>query len=217
MEHFLVIGLGRFGSSVARTLCEAGKDVLAIDVHEEYVQNAIDSEGVTNAIIGDATDIRILEKIGIENFDVAFVCMKEIEPSILTTANLKELGMTKIIAKAANKKHGKILTSLGAHQIVYPEEYMGRKIAELVMDRSLIEHLRFNEDFMLIEIKVPKEFVDKTIIELNFRNKYNANIVGIKKNDKFIANPTANTMLEEEDILLIITDSDSAHKIEKIK
>lgn len=217
MENFLVIGLGRFGSSVARTLYEAGKEVIGIDVNEDLVQNLIDVDGVNNAIIGDATDKRILENIGVSQFDCAFVCMKEIEASILITVNLKELGVKKIICKAANKKHGKILSAIGADQLVYPEEYMGRRIAELVMDRNLIEHLRFDDNFMLVEIKAPKQFWNKTLIELNFRNKYNANIVGLKKIDgNFIANPLANTIIEEKDILLIISDKESAKKIEKL-
>ncbi len=218
MEHFLVIGLGRFGSSVAKTLYEAGKDVLGIDISEVNVQDLVDNHGANNAVIADATDIKVLKDIGVEHFEVAFVCMREIEPSILVTANLSELGLKTIIAKASSKKHGRILTALGATQIVYPEEYMGKKIAELTMDRNLIEHLKFNEDFMLIEIPAPSEFIDKNIRELDFRNKYNANIVGIKKlNGEFIANPLASTVINESDILLIITDNESAKKISKIK
>ncbi len=118
--------------------------------------------------------------------------MRNLESSILTTLNLRELGISKIIAKAGSREHGKVLEKIGASKIVYPEEYMGRRIAQLVMEPNMIEHLRFSSDFLLAEIKAPNLFWNKTLIQLNVRNKYNANIVGIRKaNDVFYPNPAA--------------------------
>ena len=217
MKQYLVIGLGRFGTSVAKTLYEAGKNVLAIDVDEDNVQDKIDGNIIKNAIIGDPSDEKVLKDIGAENFDVAFICVADIEPSVMIALNLKELGIKTIIAKAINKKHGKILTKVGATEIVYPEEHMGKRIAELIIDTDIKEHLKFSDDFVLVEVKAPSTFWNNSLIKLDVRNKYNINIVGIKKaNEEFLPNPTANIMIEEGDILMIITDKKSVEAFNKL-
>lgn len=207
MKQYLVIGLGRFGESVSKTLYDAGANVLGIDVSEELVQDKIDNNILKNAIIGDASDEKILKDIGAETFDVAFVCTADIEASVMITLNLKEFGIKTIIAKAINKKHGKILTKVGATEIVYPEEHMGKRIAELIMNKDIIERLKFNDNFVLVEIKAPHIFWNNSLIKLDVRNKYNMNVVGIKKRGgTFLPNPTANIIIEEGDILVVITD-----------
>ncbi|MGF6906595.1 potassium channel family protein [Fusobacterium sp. PH5-44] len=219
MKQFLVIGLGRFGSSIAQTLYEAHEEVLAIDVEESLVQDIIDNNIVDNAVIIDATDIKSLnEVIGKSIYDVAFVCTKDVESSIMITLNLKELGVKEIIAKAGSKRHGKVLLKIGATKIIYPEEYMGRRIAQLTLEPNMIEHLRFSKDFLFVELKNPQIFWKKTISQLEIRSKFNLNIVGIKKlNNTFIPNPHANTELEEGDILLVVTDAKSIKDLEQLK
>lgn len=217
MKQYLVIGLGRFGTSVAKTLYESDQEVMAVDVSEDLVQDIINDYKVENAMVLDGTDLTSLQEIGAQNFDTAFVCMRNLEASILTTLNLRELGISKIIAKAGSREHGKVLEKIGASKIVYPEEYMGRRIAQLVMEPNMIEHLRFSSDFLLAEIKAPNLFWNKTLIELNVRNKYNANIVGIRKaNDIFYPNPAAETLIEKGDILVVITDSKTARTLESL-
>ena len=217
MKQYLVIGLGRFGRSVAKTLYESDQEVMAVDVSEDLVQDMINDYKVENAMVLDGTDLTSLQEIGAQNFDTAFVCMRNLEASILTTLNLRELGVSKIIAKAGSREHGKVLEKIGASKIVYPEEYMGRRIAQLVMEPNMIEHLRFSSDFLLAEIKAPNIFWNKTLIELNVRNKYNANIVGIRKaNDVFYPNPAAETLIEKGDILVVITDSKTARTLESL-
>ncbi|RXZ69234.1 TrkA family potassium uptake protein [Fusobacterium necrophorum] len=217
MKQYLVIGLGRFGRSVAKTLYESDQEVMAVDVSEDLVQDMINDYKVENAMVLDGTDLTSLQEIGAQNFDTAFVCMRNLEASILTTLNLRELGVSKIIAKAGSKEHGKVLEKIGATKLVYPEEYMGRRIAQLVMEPNMIEHLRFSSDFLLAEIKAPNLFWNKTLIELNVRNKYNANIVGIRKaNDIFYPNPAAETLIEKGDILVVITDSKTARTLESL-
>ena len=217
MKQYLVIGLGRFGRSVAKTLYESNQEVMAVDVSEDLVQDMINDYKVENAMVLDGTDLTSLQEIGAQNFDTAFVCMRNLESSILTTLNLRELGISKIIAKAGSREHGKVLEKIGASKIVYPEEYMGRRIAQLVMEPNMIEHLRFSSDFLLAEIKAPNLFWNKTSIQLNVRNKYNANIVGIRKaNDVFYPNPAAETLIEKGDILVVITDSKTARTLESL-
>ena len=217
MKQYLVIGLGRFGTSVAKTLYEAGENVLGIDINEELVQDKINNNILKNAIIGDASDVKILKDIGAENFDVAFICIGDIEASVMIALNLKELEINKIIAKAINKNHGKVLTKVGATEIVYPEEHMGKRIAELTMNTGIIEHLKFTDNFVLVEVKAPSIFWNNTLIKLDIRNKYNINIVGIKKDKgKFLYNPTANVVIEEGDILVIITDKKTVESFNKL-
>lgn len=217
MKQYLVIGLGRFGRGVAQTLYEANKEILGIELDEDLVQESINNNILSNVIIGDATDIKILEDLGAENYDVAFVCVGDIEPSVMITLNLKDLGIKNIIAKASTKKHGKVLKKVGATKIVYPEEYMGRRVAELSMDANIVEYLKFTEDFILAEVKAPSIFWNKNLIETDIRNKYKSNVVGIRKKDgAFIPNPIATTVIEEEDTLLIITDKKTAQSFEEL-
>lgn len=218
MKQYLVIGLGRFGSSVAQTLYEANEEVLAVDSEEEQVQEAINSNIIENAVVIDATDENQLKDLGVSNFDVAFVCIGAVEPSIMVTLNLKEMGIKKIIARALTKRHGKVLEKIGATKVIYPEEYMGRRVALLAMEPNMIEHLRFSQDFLLVEIKAPSIFWGKTLMESEIRKKYNVNIVGIKKEDqRFTPNPNANTLIEKGDVLLVITDSKTADYLENLK
>ena len=217
MKQYLVIGLGRFGTSVAKTLYEAGENILGIDVSEELVQDRINNNILKNAIIGDASDGKILKDIGAENFDVAFVCIGDIEASVMIALNFKEVGIKTIIAKAINKKHGKVLTKVGATEIVYPEEHMGKRIAELTMNTDIIEHLKFTDNFVLVEVKAPSKFWNNSLIKLDVRNKYNINIVGIKKSKgEFLPNPTANVVIEEGDVLVIITDKKTVESFNKL-
>ena len=217
MKQYLVIGLGRFGTSVAKTLYEAGENILGIDVSEELVQDRINNNILKNAIIGDASDGKILKDIGAENFDIAFICIGDIEASVMIALNLKELGIKSIIAKAINKKHGKVLTKIGATEIVYPEEHMGKRIAELTMNTDVIEHLKFTDNFVLVEVKAPSLFWNNSLIKLDVRKKYNINIVGIKKSKgEFLPNPTANVVIEEGDVLVIITDKKTVESFNKL-
>lgn len=218
MKQFLVIGLGRFGSSIAQTLYESNEEVLAIDIENELVQEKINNQMVENAIVLDATDSKALEELGVGDYDVAFVCIGEIEESIMVTLNLKELGVKKIIAKAVSKSHGKVLAKIGANKVIYPEEYMGRRVAQLAMEPNMIEHIRFSHNFLLVEIKAPSMFIGKTLIESEIRKNYNATVVGIKKEDEsFKPNPTADTKIEKGDMLLLITDIKTAEILENLK
>jgi trk system potassium uptake protein TrkA len=219
MKSYLVIGLGRFGTSIAKTLYEADSEVLAIDTDEELVQEAINNNIVDNAMILDATDENALKEIGASNFDVAFIGIgSNIQASIMTTLNLKELGVKKIIAKAVTKSHGKVLKKIGADEVIYPEEYMGHRIAMLAMEPNMMEHLRFSKDFLLVEFKAPSSFLGKNLMELGVRNSYNINIVGIKKsNGDLNSSPRATSVIEKGDTLLVITNSKTARELENLK
>ncbi|GLI55744.1 potassium transporter KtrA [Propionigenium maris DSM 9537] len=217
-KQYLVVGLGRFGTSVAKTLYEADADVVAIDADEDLVQEAINNNIVDNAVALDATDEKSLNSIG-SDFDVAFVCIgSNQQASIIITLILKEMGIKNIIAKAVTKTHGKVLEKIGANKVIYPEEYMGKRVALLAMEPNMIEHLRFSQDFLLLEVKSPSVFWGKSLMELGVRNKYKVNVVGIKKKNGILnASPQADTIIEKEDVLLVITDSKTANQLESLK
>ena len=192
---------------------------VAIDDNEDLVQEAINNDIVDNGVTLDATDEKEMSAIGAGNFDVAFVCIgSNQQASIIVTLILKELGVKKIIAKAVTKIHGKVLEKIGADKVIYPEEYMGKRVALLAMEPNMIEHLRFSQDFLLLEVKAPSVFWGKSLLELGVRKKYSVNIVGIKKTNGVLnASPKADTVIENGDVLLVITDAKTANQLQNLK
>lgn len=219
MKQFLVIGLGRFGTSVAQTLYSAGESVLAIDDNDDIVQEVIDNEIIDNGVCCDATDEKALRDLGINNFDVAFVCIGgNIQASILITLTLKELGVKRVIAKAVSTPHGKVLDKIGADEIVYPESFMGVRVAHAEMTPNIIEHLKFSDNFLILEIKAPTSFINKNLVEIELRKKYKANIIAIRKaNGQEDVSPSADSVIQEGDTLIIVTDVKTARELERLK
>ena len=207
MAGYLVIGLGTFGRSIAQTLYENGKMVLAIDQQEERVQKVIDDEIASDAITLDVTDENSIKKVVNDDFNTAFVCIgKNTQASVFITVILKEIGIKTIICKAKNELQGKILKKIGATSVVYPEETMAKETALGVIRPNITEHFKFSEKYRMFEIKAPKDFVGKNLIELNLRNKYEMNIIGIKSKEELNIMPLPNTAISESDILLVIAN-----------
>ena len=207
MAGYLVIGLGTFGRSIAQTLYENGKMVLAIDQQEERVQKVIDDEIASDAITLDVTDENSIKKVVNDDFNTAFVCIgKNTQSSVFITVILKEIGIKTIICKAKNELQGKILKKIGATSVVYPEETMAKETALGVIRPNITEHFKFSEKYRMFEIKAPKDFVGKNLIELNLRNKYEMNIIGIKSKEELNIMPLPNTAINESDILLVIAN-----------
>ena len=207
MAGYLVIGLGTFGRSIAQTLYENGKMVLEIDQQEERVQKVIDDEIASDAITLDVTDENSIKKVVNDDFNTAFVCIgKNTQSSVFITVILKEIGIKTIICKAKNELQGKILKKIGATSVVYPEETMAKETALGVIRPNITEHFKFSEKYRMFEIKAPKDFVGKNLIELNLRNKYEMNIIGIKSKEELNIMPLPNTAISESDILLVIAN-----------
>lgn len=210
MAGYLVIGLGAFGRSVARVLYQNGKTVLALDRNEEIVQKVVDDEIVSEAVAMDVTDENSIKKIiSGDDFDTAFVCIGEnMESSIFATVILKEMGIQTVICKSKSKMLGKILEKVGATTVIYPEETMGEKVAVSVLQPRITEHFKFSEKYRMFEINAPKEFVGKNLIELDLRNSYEMNIVGIKDERELNIMPLPKTVIKAEDILLVIANTE---------
>ena len=214
-KQYVVIGLGRFGVSVAQTLFELGNDVLALDLNEEKVQNIADA--VTHAVQADATDENSLRAIGIRNFDVAVVSIGEdIQASIMATLLLKEIGVKQVITKANNAMHAKVLRKIGADKVIFPEKDMGARVAHNLVSSNILEYIELSSDYSIAEFVSPKSWSDKSLIELQLRGKYGINVVAIKRNNEIDVSPSADEKIESGDIIVAIGSIEDLNKLEHV-
>jgi len=206
MKQFIVLGLGRFGSAVATTLVELGHEVLGVDNDEERV-NAL-KDKITQAVLADITEERVLTELGVKNFDAAIVSIAtDLEASILVTMMLKEMGLKYIIAKAQSNLHGKVLERIGVDKVVFPERDMGRRIARSLIIPNIKDYIELEPDYSVIEIEALPEFVDKSLSELDLRNKYGINVLAIKRDNSFNISPQAKDVIKKGDFLIVIGET----------
>lgn len=214
-KQFVVIGLGRFGESVAKTLYGLGHDVLAIDMDEDMVQEISDS--VTHAVQMDATDESALRTLGLRNFDVAVVTIgSNIQASTMVTLLVKELGVKYIIAKGQSDLHAKVLYKIGADRVVLPEKDMGVRVAHNLVSASILDYIELSPDYSIMEMKALEEWNGKTLTELKLRSKYGINVMAIKKNDDINISPSADEVISADDIIVAIGSAEDLAKIEEI-
>jgi trk system potassium uptake protein TrkA len=214
MKQFVVIGCGRFGSSVARTLYSLGYDVLAIDENEDVIQGIADS--VTHAVQVDATDETSLKSLGIRNFDVAVVTIgSDIQSSILITLIAKELGIKYVVTKAQNELHAKVLYKIGADRVVFPERDMGVRVAHNLVSSNILDYIEVAPDYSIVEISALKEWEGKNLKDLNMRAKYGINVMAIKHGSEINISPNALDMINKDDVLVVVGHNDDIQKIEQ--
>ena len=203
-KQILIIGLGKFGMSVAKELSKYDCEVLAVDESSELVDEV--AEYVTHAARVDAGDINALKKLGIHTFDVAIIGIGDnLESSIMIALSLKELEVPYVIAKSRDEKHTRLLNMIGVDKVVEPEKDAGVRIAKSIMHKSIIERVEFGKEYSVVEIETPEEWVGMTLNKLNVRPKYNINIVCVEKADGKVIIPMANYVIEEKDNLMIIS------------
>lgn len=204
-QNYAIIGLGRFGGSICRTLVESGQEVLAIDSNEERVNEYMNI--ATHAVVGNAQDESTLRSLGIRNFDHVIVAIGEdIQASILVTLMVKEMGVPNVLAKAQNEYHAKVLERVGADRVVHPERDMGVRIADNLVSRNILDFIELSDEFSLAEIKVSNpKFFNKSLIEVNFRQRFGLTVVAIRRADgQVVVSPPANEIVCENDNLLVI-------------
>jgi trk system potassium uptake protein TrkA len=202
-KSFAVIGLGRFGSSVARSLFEMGYEVMGIDENEDRINEHL--HYVTHAVQADTTDEAALREIGIRNFDCVVVAIgADIQASILTVLILKEMGVNKIVAKAQNERHGQVLIKVGADRVVFPERDMGVRVAHNLISANVLDFIELAEDYSVAEVVVSDKMVGKTIRQLDVRARYGVNVIAIKSNGHFNIAPRPDEMIREGDVLVVI-------------
>ncbi len=197
----LVIGLGRFGAATAGELDKLGRDILAIDEDPALVQKWADR--VKHTAVLDATNLSALQQIGAGDFPIAVVAIgSSIEASVLITTNLVDLKVPQIWAKAISESHGKILTRIGAHRVVYPEREAGERVAHLVSGR-MIDFIRFDDNFALVKMYPPKPIRGLSLTDSKVRSKYNITVVGVKSPGKPFTYATENTVVSNHDLIIV--------------
>lgn len=207
-QNFAIVGLGRFGGSICRTLIEAGQEVLAIDSNEDQVNEYMNI--ATHAVVANAQDEMTLRSLGIRNFDHVIVAIGEdIQASILVTLMVKEMGVPNILAKAQNEYHARVLEKIGADRVVHPERDMGIRIAHNLVSKNILDYLELSDKYSLAEIRVSNpKFFNKTLSELNFRQRFDLTVVAIRRVDQtVIASPAADEYVRENDNLLVIGET----------
>lgn len=177
-KQYSVIGLGRFGMSVARKLYEAGQEVLAMDRNAQRVEDA--ELSVTHAVVADTTEEQALNSVGIRNFDCVIVAIgNDMQSSILTVLLLKELGVKKVIVKAQDKHHGKVLDKIGADWVIYPERDMGERVANQLLSPNMLNYIELSQNYNIEEIIIPPSLANKSLRELDLRAKYNVTAIAL--------------------------------------
>lgn len=214
MKSFIVIGLGKFGVSVARVLSSLGHDVLAIDNREEIVQELSDS--VTHVIQADVTNEEVFKSLGVNNFDAAIVSIGDnIESSILATVLLKEAGAKYVLAKAQSELHARVLYKVGADKVVFVERDMGIRTAHNLISDNVEDIMEISSAFSVVELRPPRSWIGKSLKELNIRSTHGINIIAIKRQDAVNAAPGPDTIIGENDILVVFGENKDLNAFEK--
>jgi trk system potassium uptake protein len=204
-QSVLVIGLGRFGSSVATSLVELGHEVLAVDTDPRLVQRYADK--LTHVVQVDSTSEEALRQIGAHEFPLAVVGIgTDLESSILTTSVLADLGVPYIVAKAISTEHGRILERVGAHEVVYPEHAMGARVAHLVTGK-MMDFIEFDDGFAIVKTRAPAEAVGKTLAESALRARYGITVVGTKRVGQDFVYARPETVVKDGDLLIVAGDT----------
>lgn len=211
-KQFAVLGLGAFGASVAVTLQRLGCDVAAVDQNMERVNDIADK--VTYVMQADIGNPELLYSLGSRNFDGLVVAVSEsMESSIMATLVAKEIGIPYILCKARDERHAEVLRKIGADAIVFPEEEMGKRIAKNLLSANLADWIALSPDYSVVESLVPKEWIGKTLKELEIRKIHDINVIGIKEGENINITPDPNMPLKQGMILMMLGANDKLEKI----
>jgi trk system potassium uptake protein TrkA len=218
---YAVIGLGRFGSAVASTLVELGQEVIGIDSGEERVRQMADVLSQTAQL--DATDVKALREVGVQDVDCAVVSIGEnIEASLLVVMQVKDLGVPRIIAKAVTELHGRILERLGVTRVIFPEREMAIRVAHSLVVPNVLDYIELSKDFSIVEVPAPRAFVGKTLKQLELRPRFGLTLIAIKRRsgaggvEKTSVAPSADETIEEGDVVALIGATDRFTDLSKL-
>ena len=215
MKSYIVVGLGRFGTQVAKKLYALGCEVLAIDNESALVQQL--SNEVTHAVVADAQDKEVLRALGVKEFDCAVVAIGDsLADSVLATMNLKELGVPKVICKASNETHRQVLKKLGADQVLIPEHEQADRLAKSLASRNVLDYIELSDDYGIIEVPAPGLWQEKSLIELNIRAKLGVNILAVRRGGDITVSPSADFRIMQGDILVVLGDTAALNAMQKL-
>lgn len=208
MKSFVVIGLGRFGISLARELCEQGHEVLAVDVREDLVQSVADV--VTQAVAADARDPEALRALGVRNYDCAVVAFSaDVGDSALITLNLKELGVPRVVSKASSAVHRKVLEKIGADLVIFPEQEMAIRLARSLANGDILNFIELSDEFSIVERLVPEDWVGKSILELDIRAKWRVTVIAVRRGERMTISPGRDYVFQAQDDCMVILGSNA--------
>ncbi|MDD3268289.1 MAG: TrkA family potassium uptake protein [Syntrophomonadaceae bacterium] len=215
-KQFAVIGIGRFGESLIKELSRMGFEVLAIDVDEEKVNDII---GIaTHAVQADAMDEGTLNALGIRNFDTVIVAIGDnVQANILTTIILKEIGVKKVVAKAQNALHGKVLEKIGTDVVIYPERDMAIKLARSLVSHNFLEQINLSPEFGIIELFTPRIFRNKSLADIGLRKNMRVTVLAIRRGNDIIVTPVPEEKLYEGDILVALGHNDGLEQLSSLE
>jgi trk system potassium uptake protein TrkA len=214
MNQFVIIGLGRFGSSLGTELINLGYEVLGVDRDEEKVQEL--SNVLTHTVVADATEEEVLRSIGARNFDCGVVAIgDDIQASILATILLKDLGVKKVVAKAVSDLHGRVLERVGVDRIIYPERDMGIRVAHQLVSPNLLDYIELSKQYTIAELAVPHCLSGKSLDDVNPRGRYGCSIVAINKPKGIIIAPVAKDVLMVGDVMVVIGANDQIEQFQE--
>ena len=202
-KQFAILGLGRFGQSIAKTLVDNGCDVLCVDKNIDAVNDM--SKYASNVTRADVADVHAMSALGLNNFDVVIIAIGEnMEAGIMATLIAKEMGVQNVITKAKNEIQKSILQKVGADRVVLPEKDMGIRIATSLITSNIIDFISLSDKFTIAEIEPRKEWIDISLKKSNIRAEHRLNVVAIKRNNDIIVSPKAEEIIQKDDILVII-------------
>jgi trk system potassium uptake protein len=212
-SQYAVIGLGRFGSSIAKELIKLGYEVLGIDKDEEHVDEM--SNVLTHVVVADATDEEVLRSLGIRNFDCVVVAIgDDIQSSILTAILLKDMGVKHVVAKALSELHGKVLNKIGVDRVIFPERDMGVRVAHQLVSPNLLDFIELSKDYTIVELSVPKRLCGLSLKDLDPRARFGCSVVAINKKEGVIIAPSATDTVEEHDVMVLIGTNEQIETFE---
>ena len=212
-KQIVVIGLGRFGSSVCKELHGMGHEIMAIDTDPEKVDALRDYASFT--VIADATDKNQLNSLGVRNFEHAIVAIgDDLQASVLCTLMLKELGLPKVWVKARDLQHEKILHKVGADRVIQPEKEMGIRVAHHVDSESIVDYIDLSQDYSIIELVASSKMANKNLVDLNIRKEFNCIVLAIKKQEEVNIAPAIDEVIEQSDVLIVMGHKDDLKRLE---
>ena len=215
MKSYIVVGLGRFGSQVAKQLYRLGCEVLAMDLSSELVQQVANE--VTHAVVGDAQDKEVLKALGVRDLDCAIIAIgDDLAASVLATMNMKELGVPYLVCKAHDETHRKVLEKLGADRVVIPEQENGIRLARSLSNPNVLDYIELSEEYGIVETPVPQDWCQQTLKELNVRARLGANIIAIRREGKINVSPSADYRFLAGDVVVVLGDSATLEKLQKL-
>lgn len=211
-KTYAVFGLGRYGRAVAAELSKSGADVVAVDIDEEAVNDAVDEIPLCKC--ADVTDEHVLKKLGVKNFDVAIVAMAgNLEGSVLATMLLKQAGVPTVIVKCADEMHRRILSKIGADRVVLPESESGTRLAKNLLSSGFIDVIELSKDVSMIELNVKKDWIGKSLVDLNLRKKHSINVVAIRKNDSVDIDIDPHAPLDGDMRLIVVANPEKLTRL----